>query len=112
MSQMESGSVIVVDFQASLRTAAQDLAELEDELDRMAPVARDTDTVHAQVGDIKTFNGNCTRSRKWWRSCARRRKTWCSRASCRRMTRATHRWRHCTNSTPGSVSISLYSIRL
>ena len=57
VSQIESGSVVVVDFQNDLRTAASKLTELEDELDRMSPIGRDTDTVHAQIGDVKTFNG-------------------------------------------------------
>ena len=57
VSQIETGSVIVVDFQNDLRTAANKLAELEDELDRMSPIGRDTDTVHAQINEIKAFNG-------------------------------------------------------
>ena len=57
VSQIESGSVIVVDFKNDLRNAANELAELEDELDSMSPVGRDTDTVHAQISEIKAFNG-------------------------------------------------------
>lgn len=58
MSQIETGSVIVVDFQQDLRLAANELAELEDELDRMSPIGRDTDAVHAQINEIKASNAS------------------------------------------------------
>ncbi len=60
VSQIESGSVLLQDFQGDLRLAANELAELEDQIDRLAPIGRDSDTVHAQVNEIKV------RGRDWW----------------------------------------------
>lgn len=57
VSQMETGTVVLADLEDDLRSAANDLAELEDELDDMGPIGRDTDTVHSQIGDIMSFNG-------------------------------------------------------
>ncbi|XP_048863754.1 dystonin isoform X8 [Brienomyrus brachyistius] len=42
-------------FQNSIREMFAQFADLDDELDSMAPVARDLDTLHSQRDDIKSF---------------------------------------------------------
>ncbi len=45
------------DFQNDLRHAGNELSELEDDLDHMTPIGRDTDTVQSQINEVKDFNG-------------------------------------------------------
>ena len=72
----------------------------------MSPIGRDTDTVHAQIGEVKTFNGKLYEKQELVENSTNRRRTSCSRASCHRTIHATHRWRHCRNNMQDLVSTS------
>ncbi|XP_022258014.1 dystonin-like, partial [Limulus polyphemus] len=54
-ADLELASSVTSDFNAKLNGVHYDLNALEEELDNMAPIARDIETVQTQLDDIKDF---------------------------------------------------------
>ncbi|XP_046365478.2 microtubule-actin cross-linking factor 1-like isoform X10 [Haliotis rufescens] len=55
LGDMETGSQVVGQFQGQLRTVAGEMSDLENELKKMAPVARDEHTLDAQKQDLQDY---------------------------------------------------------
>ncbi|XP_035231691.1 microtubule-actin cross-linking factor 1-like isoform X1 [Stegodyphus dumicola] len=62
-SDLESASEIVAHFNNKMKDAHHDLNHLEEELDNMAPIARDIGTVTTQINQIKNYLHRLKRAR-------------------------------------------------
>ncbi|GBM86483.1 Dystonin [Araneus ventricosus] len=61
---LESASEVITDFNNKMKEAHLDLNHLEEELDDMAPIARDIDTLTTQINQIKNYLHKLKRSRE------------------------------------------------
>lgn len=63
-SDLESASEIITHFNNKMKDAHLDLNHLEEELDSMAPIARDINTVTTQISQIKNYLHGLKRARE------------------------------------------------
>ncbi|CAL1283115.1 unnamed protein product [Larinioides sclopetarius] len=61
---LESASEVITHFNNKMKDAHLDLNHLEEELDDMAPIARDIDTLTTQINQIKNYLHKLKRSRE------------------------------------------------
>uniref|UniRef100_A0A224Z7W8 Short stop n=1 Tax=Rhipicephalus zambeziensis TaxID=60191 RepID=A0A224Z7W8_9ACAR len=53
--QLEEAGTVVAQYHAKVKTAQQDLSNLEEELESMGPIGRDIKTVRSQIDQVKSF---------------------------------------------------------